>query len=312
MKKTLVAVAAIAAFSAAHAEVTISGVFEAAYRSTGGSTSMIGGTNGSEINFSVSEDLGNGLKAIANTAVIHNLTDGQTQSGAGGATPSHGTSTDLSVSSVNTYQSFVGLSGEFGSVKLGQLFSPTFLASTIGDVNGRSGISNYLAGGSSGQVANSITYNSPAFQGVSLSYQQVLNNSVDSFRSWAINYSAGAFNAAYSAASTAGTDKETVVAASYDFGMAKLHAGYSTFTGEKSSTGYGISIPFGAVVLSYGSSTGYDAINTLFGNTTEATETHQMLQATYNFSKRTNAYYAYTNNSTTGTAANIIGVRHNF
>jgi len=309
MKKTLVAVAAMAAFAGAHAEVTMSGVFEAAVSNTGGTSSMIGGTNGSEINFSVTEDLGNGLKAIANTALLHSLTDGNGGAGAGGAASTHGGSSTTSGSNTNTYNSYVGLTGDFGTLKLGQQFSPTFLVSAVGDVNGRSGISTYLAGGSSGQVANSATYTTPSLSGVSVSYQQVLDSSVDSFSSWSINYATGGFSAGYASALIAGVS-ESVIGLNYDFGVAKIHAGYATLTDEKSSTAFGIAIPFGAFVATYSTSTGYNALSTTAS--TGDSETKNMVQVTYNLSKRTNAYYAYTNNVTASTTTNIFGVRHNF
>jgi len=317
MKKTLVAVAALAAVAGAHAEVTISGVFELAYKTSSGSNSLIGGTNGNEIDFTVSEDLGGGLKAIASTALLHSIADGNGNGGAGAAGPTHGSTyatLDKSKSNTNTYNSYVGLSGEFGSVKLGQQFSNTFLTSATGDVHGRSGISNYQTGSNSGQIANSINYTSPSFSGVSLSYQQVLandngylsNHAVDPFNSWSVNYSAGAFAAGYAASSAnSGATKESVIAASYDFGMAKVHLGTSTYTGQTSGLAYGLAIPVGAATISFGSSTGYNALDA-------KKETAQMLQVKYDLSKRTNAYWAFKNNITTSTIANVIGIRHNF
>jgi len=315
MKKTLVAVAALAAVAGAHAEVTISGVFEVAYQTTSGTNTLIGGTNGNEIGFSVSEDLGGGLKAIGATALLHSITDGNGAGGAGGAAPGKGIGSRTgSTSNTNTYNSYVGLSGEFGTVKLGQQFSNTFLTSTTGDVHGRSGISNYRTGGNTGQIANSLNYTSPAFSGVSVSYQQVLVNdagyttaaAVNPFNSWSVNYSAGAFAAGYAASSdNSGATKESVIAASYDFGMAKVHLGSSTYTGQTSGMAYGLAIPMGAATISFGSSSGYKA-------SASAKQSEQMFQVKYDLSKRTNAYWAYSNITTTSTTANIVGIRHNF
>jgi len=220
MKKTLVAVAAMAAIAGAHAEVTITGVMEAAISSSGGAQSVIGGTNGSEISFGVSEDLGNGLKAMASTSIIHSLYDNiSTGNLANKAIGRDGAST-AGAASVSAYNSYIGLSSQdMGTVKLGQQFSPTFLASTIGDPTGRAAVSNYLAGGQTGQVANSITYGSPTISGITLAYQKVLANASTisaaegaGYNSYSLTYSNGALNAAYSAAnnSTDGTTGITI------------------------------------------------------------------------------------------------------
>ena len=67
MKKTLVAVAALAAVSGAMADVTITGLVEAAYSTSTASRAITTGQNGgSEVRFGGSEDLGNGLKANFN------------------------------------------------------------------------------------------------------------------------------------------------------------------------------------------------------------------------------------------------------
>jgi predicted porin len=66
MKKTLIALAAVAATGAAFAQVTITGTFNAAYQSNGGNTGIA--FPDAALNFAASEDLGGGLKAAANVA----------------------------------------------------------------------------------------------------------------------------------------------------------------------------------------------------------------------------------------------------
>jgi predicted porin len=312
MKKTLVAVAAFAAITGAHAEVTITGVMEAAISSSGGAQSVIGGTNGSEISFGVNEDLGNGLKAIASTSIIHSLYDNiSTGNLANTAIGRDGAGT-AGAASVSAYNSYIGLAiADVGTVKLGQQFSPTFFASTIGDPAGRAAISNYLAGGATGQVANSITYGSPTFSGFTLAYQKVLANASTisaaegvGYNSYSITYSNGGLNAAYSAANsstdgTTGNLKETVSAASYDFGTFKLHAGYSTISNSTSASGYAVSVPFGAVTVSYGYSS-------------KGSTTAQQFGGKYAFSKRTVGYVAQGISGTANTRTTIMGMRHDF
>jgi len=301
MKKTLVAVAALAAVSGAMAEVSITGVMEAAIASKDGNTTIIGGTNGSEIDFNVSDDLGGGLKAIATYSLLTSLTNGK--GGSIGTTSAKG-------ASVNSYNSFIGLeSADFGSVKLGEQFSPSFFAGAVGDVNGRAAISSYQAGGLTGQVANSLTYTTPAIMGVVVQYQKALDNTISSaqgkgYQGYSLTYSNGGLTVAYGGASsstngTTGGVSESVAGASYDFGIAKVHAGWSGKNdAAASATGVGVKVPFGAFGVSVGTSK--------TGSTT-ATD----YSAAYVFSKKTLAYLGL--NTTSGKAnTTVFGVRHNF
>ena len=301
MKKTLVAVAALVA-TGAFAQVTISGVAEAAIASSGGKRVMSGGTNGtSEVTFGVSEDLGSGLKAMASSTLCFNQFFGQTDSSSCGG-PVKGVKAQAAADTgpVGTYNSYVGLAGEFGSVKIGQQFSNTFFASALGDTFGRAAVSNNQVGlNTAGQIGNSLNYTSPSMAGASVSYQTTLDQTtgITSFTSWSVNYSAGAFSGAYASAKT-GTNTENVVAASYDFGMAKVSVGQSTYTNAKSAVGYGVSVPFGAMLFGLGMSS---------QDTTDATQ----FGVTYGLSKRTSVYAAQ--GQKTGVPnTTLLGVRHNF
>jgi len=313
MKKTLVAVAALAAVTGAMAEVTISGVMELSIASSGGAQTLGSGTNGaSEISFGVSEDLGEGLKAMASTSILHSLYDNiSTGNLANTAIGRDGAGT-AGAASISAYNSYIGLSiADVGTIKLGQQFSPTFFASTIGDPAGRAAISNYQAGGATGQVANSITYGSPTIAGFTLAYQKVLSNASTisaaeglGYNSYSLTYSNGGLTAAYSAAnsSTDGTTgglKETVSAASYNFGTFKLHAGYSTISNSTSASGYAVTVPVGAVTVMYGYSS-------------KGSTTAQQYGATYGFSKRTTAYAAQGVSGTANTRTTIVGLKHTF
>jgi hypothetical protein len=99
MKKTLVAVAALVA-TGAFAQVSITGVMESSYNLNGASKGMtVGHNGGSEFRLGGSEDLGNGMKAD----FVYTLQ--QNHNGAGAITP---------------YNSYVGLSGDFGAIKIGR------------------------------------------------------------------------------------------------------------------------------------------------------------------------------------------------
>jgi predicted porin len=301
MKKTLVAVAALVA-TGAFAQVTISGVAEAAIASSGGKRVMSGGTNGtSEVTFGVSEDLGSGLKAMASSTLCFSQFYGEKDNSAcGGPVQGITAAAGDNKGPVGTYNSYVGLAGEFGSVKIGQQFSNTFFASALGDTFGRAAVSNNLVGTNlAAQVGNSLNYTSPSMAGASVAYQTTLDQTtgITSFTSWSLNYTAGAFSGAYASSKT-GNNTENVVAASYDFGVAKISVGQSTYTNAKSAVGYGVSVPFGAMLFGLGMSS---------QDTTDATQ----FGVTYGLSKRTSVYAAQ--GQKTGVPnTTLLGVRHNF
>jgi len=163
MKKTLVAVAALAAVFGAQAQATISGRVDVALTVDGTDSTLGAGPNGgSEITVAATEDLGNGLKATGAITLITGIV--------GTGIPAAPTGDEQAV---NMYNSHVGLSGEFGSIKLGSQFSPVFLAGTVGDATGRWN-SLGLANPSELQNGQSLTYTSPSISGVTLSFQRQL------------------------------------------------------------------------------------------------------------------------------------------
>ena len=299
MKKTLVAVAALVA-TGAFAQVTISGVVESAIKSTGGTTTLTGGNNaGSEMSVSVAEDLGNGLKAIGSTTICWNNAQGNSNPGMalGCGLPTAGkTATPGTIAM--TYNNYVGLSSaDFGSVKIGQQFSNTFFASAVGDVTGH-GIGGSLASGVQGQVANSLNYSSPSFSGVSVAYQQTLDNTAAGYTNYAINYNNGGFSAAYASGKT-GTTKESIIGANYDFGVAKLFAGSATATDLSTASNFGVAVPVGAITLAAQASKDGSAKN------------QTTLSGTYSLSKRTSVYLVNVASDAAATA-NYVGIQHKF
>ena len=229
---------------------------------------------GSEFRLGGAEDLGNGLKADFNYAFVQNHN-------AGTGAP-------------NNYNSYVGLSGEFGSIKIGSIWSPLALATWGNDPMGGAANSGNLAN-AGGATAESITYSSPSIAGVSLSVQG--NNKTTQSTGYSLTYSAGAFSASY-ASNTTGTDKAiTGLGASYDFGMAKLFLSSSSGATAGDATGYGVSIPFGAATVIYSGSS-------------QGTADNYTLVAKYNLSKRTVAYVQ--NASASKAQTNSIGISHAF
>jgi len=312
MKKTLVAVAALVA-TGAFAQVTISGVVEAGILmpASGANKFASGGNGGSEITFGVSEDLGSGLNANASITMINNpfsysdsgdAADGAKNGATLRASPYYyGTASNA----VRTYNSFIGLSNDIGSLKLGSQFTPAFFVATSGDPFGQAVGTFNLAGTSAGtaHTFESITV-AGSVSGVGVAYQSTVDNSVNSY---SITYSAGGLNVGY-AAQTNSSSTQTHIAGNYDFGMAKLYLLSKEETGKKSATSIGISAPVGPVSVAYSvSAKSGEKQNSNFG-------------VFYPLSKRTTVGWVnYNSGDTTfgdGTTAvgngNFVGIRHNF
>jgi len=280
MKKTLVAVAALVA-TGAFAQVSITGVMESSYNLNGTSKGMTTGMNGgSEFRLGGAEDLGNGLKADFNYAFVQDHNKG---TGAPG-----------------NYNSYVGLSGEFGSIKVGSQWAPLALATWGNSAMGGAAIDTNLANGG-GATAESITYTSPSIAGITLSVQG--NNKTTSSTGYSVSYAVGAFSASYASNTTEGDKAINGIGASYDFGMAKLFLSSKTQSATSDATGYGVSVPFGAATLiASGSSQG-------------AASAYELV-AKYNLSKRTMVYFQNKVTDASAAAAsvttNAVGVSHAF
>jgi len=134
MKKTLVAVAAMAAVTGAMADATIYGTLEQTYNK---STTTLGGVvintktgigeyqmGSSLIGFKGSEDLGSGMKA----SYLYEM----------------GVNLQTSASTYTNRQAFVGLSGGFGSVRIGKQYSKGFLNAVAADPGGATGATGAL------------------------------------------------------------------------------------------------------------------------------------------------------------------------
>jgi len=134
MKTTLVAVAAMAAVTGAMAQATIYGTIEQTYNK---STKTVDGvtTNASTgigeyqmgsslIGFKGSEDLGSGMKA----SYLYEM----------------GVNLQTSMATPLNRQAFVGLSGGFGSVRIGKQYSQGFLSAVAADPGGATGATGAL------------------------------------------------------------------------------------------------------------------------------------------------------------------------
>jgi len=312
MKKTLVAIAAAAAVTGAMAEATITGFLDNAITTTSTSTTLGDGPNGgNEITIGVSEDLGNGIKAVGAYTIIGSMTQN---------------------AGFKTYNSFIGFEGSFGSIKTGTMWNPIFLTSTISDATGRWG-STSQANPSELQNSNAITYNSPNFSGITVSVQQQLGTSSSTFAgatyynstgntwlgsgfgdstAYSVTYAADGIQLAYANSTDTYAGDTSLVAAAVDFGVVKLHYGHKTTnfddggaaTSNTNANSIGISAPVGDSLRVSIMSSSDDAA-------TKTTSTN--FAAMYSLSKRTQIYLqSATTTTTSSTSSTLLGWRHAF
>jgi len=320
MKKTLVAIAAMAAVTGAMAQATIYGTIDQAYESTKLSvgsretkTTKISGTmnGGSAIGFKGSEDLGNGMKAYFQQEI--------------------GLSTDQNDTSYENRNSFVGLSGGFGAVQIGRQYNFAFFNSISNDPFGFTGTGGYAVGyGQAGNVRedNLIAYTLPSFVpgvGIQVGKAQGETPSVNGSAktndstSYGVTYASGALYAgvtgetATGALTTSPKTKYSTSTITYDLGMVKVGYGAGkTTTGNNyiKSGAFSLTVPMGAVTLAL--SSGDRKVKT--GAAAEANTKVTQYGAMYALSKRTLAYLHTGKTSTTGTSTSMyaIGVKHDF
>jgi hypothetical protein len=244
-----------------------------------------GGNGGSEITFTAGEELGSGLKATGSVTIVNNMF----------AASESGSSTATAANAIRTYNSFIGLSGDFGSVKLGSQFSPAFFAANVGDPFGQAA-GTYNRAVQGGHRYNSVTYSSPTMAGASVSYQV---NAANTESSYSVTYSTGGFTAAYAADKTATTDTSGI-SANYDFGMAKVFYASKTTAGATAANSLGVSAPVAGFVVVYSRSQ-------QSGQTDNAN-----IGLVYPMSKRTSLAWVNYDGGSTATQGNFVGVRHNF
>jgi predicted porin len=294
MKKLLLtAVLTLTAGIASAQNVTIYGQLDAGYGVTeskatsGGVTQKSSGMQegmsaGNRLGFRGTEDLGGGSKAefVVETAISLTQSSNIAKWDGGGhqtwATATSGTGTSNGLGTSFNRQSYVGLSNNLGTVRLGYQYTDAYLIG-VGFISGFEptiGGTTHL-NGLSAVRASMITYQSPKVGNFTVGLQHGTNatdyNNSDvtdydsKISSVALRYNRGAFSVAVamnqvksdlSATADIETKKDsTVVAASYDFGRAKIFASYgdhtsktsdnSTATIDYTNTYVGVAVPLG-------------------------------------------------------------------
>lgn len=341
-KKNLVAAAALLALAgAAQAQVKLYGMvdmsvgsFESAHEKgdKARTTEVASGKMmTSYFGLSGSEDLGGGLKA---EFVLESFLAADT--GEAG-----GENTRNKAGGFWSRGSWVGLSGGFGRVALGQYDNPLFTYGYTYNPFGSSMAFSptmrhyYYEQGAIGQsyggtgidtgFVNSVTYETPVMGGLMATLQYSPKESGDSASyAAAVSYNAGPLSAALtyvkSGESVAydGEEKIWALGASYDFGVAKAFLQYTaiddqSFDNEDKIYQLGVSVPLSdkaSVMASYGKQT-----NKLDGSGAKEKDTVFSLGYNYMLSKRTDVYGVFTNNQHTGLESGqtfAVGIRHNF
>ena len=309
MKKSLIALAVLAASGAAMAQssVTLYGVADAGLvKSSGVSAQMTSAgvmNNGtSRLGVRGVEDLGGGLKASFNFEQGINLEQGALTGGATGAW---------------NRASFVALSGGFGKFQMGRALNPSFYGIAAWELTGAANysvVANQFSFAGAGPRDNSMwKYDTPNFGGFSGSLAYVMKPDNGGNAKYDLNliYANGPLAAALSFNDTKNGDQGLSVGASYDFGAFKL-AGSVQDT-DKAAVGndpkgftLGASVPVGAFNLTLD-----------VARDTEYKDTDILFEAKYALSKRTFAYGAYYKDGdkklVTGAKNHFsVGLRHNF
>jgi predicted porin len=329
MKKSLIALAVLAATTGAamaQSNVTLYGRIDTSIGSeklNGVSTSKLFSGNLTSTRWGVrgTEDLGGGLKAIFNLEQGFDSSDGTQAAG-----------------SAFDRQSIVGLSGGFGTVKLGRTdtsfddirdiavssnlwdseFTPTKIAYTAG-------VPDY-----SSRASNQIRYESPSFGGFTVGVGFGLDEAADPVKrdvlAYNLRYRAGALDVGFGYQeqkheSVPATDREyTAFSGAYDFGVARLSAGYNRAENgaglKDNEFSVGVNVPVGSLDFSLG----YARSKAEAAGVTTAKGSGFGAGVTYTLSKRTKVYGAVLDGEVENGAGVVTterrlysaGIRHDF
>ena len=331
MKKTLVAIAALAAVSSfAQSSVTLYGVGDIWLGSLKSGVPGVaqnqlrlnsGGLSGSRFGLRGTEDLGGGLSANFTFENGFNLDDAATSTtnvaAPGGGTPLITANTVLTTApAIFGRQAFIGLNGGFGGIRLGRQYSAYDDLRGATDTMGHSSFSSTVAFGAwernglhyTFRVNNQLRYNTPnlgGFTGVlayGLGENKTATASADNILSAHLLYANGPITAGLAIQNEKSgaanlTLKHTLIAGAYDFGVAKVNLGFNNSklaTVKDNEFQIGATVPFGAFSLA----AAYATSKTKVAGTAFTKANSVSLQGIYALSKRTNVYAGLVNAST--------------
>lgn len=332
MKKSLIALAVLAATGAAMAQssVTLYGKADIAIASVSQSdaaaarlgTGYLKGTQASAnntMNYANSrlgvkgtEDLGGGLKAYFNFEQAVNLANGATQA--------------------NTWAraAFVALQGGFGEVYAGRRLSPHYFAKAAYDLTDTAnwsvigkqfGYGGYTTAHESNTVAPTfqgngirndamIGYTTPKMGGFSATLGTILskNNGSQSKAELNLIYANGPIGVALGYDKTKDHERNVSLGGSYNFGPATLALSLQDPSGDKEGYTIGVKVPMGASQFVF---------DIARDNGTDFTKnTDVVLEYRYSLSRRTFLYAAYLRDGAVAGAQKVngfsVGLDHNF
>lgn len=349
MKKSLIALAVLAASGAAMAQssVTLFGVVDATYAYGSGSVAnrsqlTNSGYHASRLGFRGVEDLGGGMSAsFWLEAGLNN------DNGTGAATNTNNqAATSTGGGLVFNRRSTVSLNGGFGEVRLGRDYTPQFWNLTVFDpfgtlgVGGTQTLNSGLGGPTAVRASNAIGYFLPGnlggFYGQAQYYlgenlSNAANKKDGNGLAARVGYANGPINVALALSETkylSGNIKAMNLGGQYDLGVAKIMAHYSQdkISNGADGTGYllGALVPMGAGEIRASYST-YKIDNVVGA---DPRSNKLALGYVHNLSKRTALYTTVArvsnkngatqalNGSVTGAGSNStgydFGVRHSF
>lgn len=301
MKKTLIAMAVLAASGASFAQVSITGEYAYGWNTTvtqvGAESSGLG-VDTSFVKFAASEDLGGGLKAAIEMSL-----DGFARGTATGG------------------DNALTLTGGFGRIKLANDKGADYLSTVIGGIAGLdsgAGATGFQKVYGARTVNDSIAYTTPSFGGLTfgLSHTEAesgqglgvgaASNNDQRSNTLSASYAAGplAVTGGYTSWDNQGTaannSKTRVrVKGSYNFGAFTLGAGVIQRERNQGSTSESIlavSAPLGALTVGFDFGTSQRKDSGTAAN--DISKTGYGLKGVYSLSKRTSVIGAYTSTDT--------------
>ncbi len=323
MKKSLIAMAVLATTGAAFAQssVTLYGQIDTSIGSStvgapgvSSTTQMFSGNlNSTRWGLRGTEDLGGGLKAIFALEQSFDSSDG-TQT----------------ATTAFSRQSIVGLSGGFGTVKLGvhdtsfddirdlSVSSNIFNAPVFATTEGVVGTTSYLGVGQladyGDRASNQIRYESPSFGGFSAGFSYGLDEQASPVKSdrtaFNLRFKAGDLDVGYGYQENANQApvsnlEYNTLGAAYKFGTVRISGGWNQVKNKASrkSDAYSIGaiVPVGALDFSLG----YSTAKAKQGSATFEKGDAFSAAVAYNLSKRTRLYAGLT----TGDIENAAGTK---
>jgi len=321
MKKTLVALAAVAVCGGAFAQATMTGALAYGYAQKTISTGVTTGGMGldtSDLYFGVSEDIEGVGKASGGLGI--------STGGKGGASAGTGNFIQLDMGSMGS----IKMDNVWSASWLGGVASPGSVAyGTFSNGDNASGVGMFSTVGYtesltyalkfSDSLSISVAHTEPAAAASSLgigsgavgttyAYSgingngQRYNTVSGTFKASGLTITGGYRTYDGADQSTKNSNFRHRAAASYDLGVAQIGAGYettqATYGNTTTDTVIGLSAPLGAMTISaqFGQ-------RTTAGGTADATYSGAIYAAKYALSKRTSVDATYTNNQSSGTSS---------